>query len=209
MKPRTVFLAFFILVSYFSCAQSETKKISHGGLGFSVIPFGRNTVWAMPENEELGRGVYTFSKTPFYTGDLYGFFNIKKNSRLVIGFGYFYHEFFATEEYYDGDYYYHNNIKVFRIPIYIDKTFFRYIFIRYGGMVNLEYNFVYDHSTRINKQTGIGLITSLGGTYHFKSGITVYGGPSGFIYSILSPQTLVFGDKVAGIGAEFGMSIDL
>jgi hypothetical protein len=208
MQARTVLMAFLILGSYFCTGQTAVKKISHGGVGFSVIPFGRNTVWAMPEDEELGRGVYTFSKTPFYAGNLYGFFNIKKNTRLVIGFGYSYSEIFATEEYDDGPYYYHRNIKVFTIPIYIEKTFFKYIFITYGGIVNIESNYVYDHYTRIDKQSGVGLITSLGGTYRFKSGINVFAGPTVFIYTLFG-SGIILNDKVAGIGAEFGLSVDL
>jgi len=208
MHSRAVLLAFFILGSYLCSGQSETEKISKGGFGFSVTPFGRNTVWAMQENEEDGRGVYTFSNTPFYAGNLYGFFNIKKNTRLVIGFGYSYNEIFAKEEYYGGPYYYSRDIKAFTFPIYIEKTLFNYIFITYGGIVNIEHNYVYDHSTRIDEQSGVGLITSLGGTYHFKSGITVFAGPSVFIYTLFNSQ-IILSDKVAGIGAEFGMSIDL
>jgi hypothetical protein len=209
MQPRKVLLAFFILISCFCAGQSDTtKKISKGGIGISLTPFGRNTVYAGMEVEEMGRGIYSFSNTPFYAGNLYGFLNIRKNTRLVIGFGYCYHEISAKENYLGDYYYYNHNIKVFSIPIYIEKTLFRYIFIRYGGIVNLEYNFVYDHSTRINKQKGIGLITNLGGTYHFKSGITVFAGPSVFIYNILILPSIL-GDMVAGLGAEFGLSVDL
>ena len=208
MHPRTALFAFFILGSYFCYGQSATEKISEGGVGISIIPFGRNTIYAMPEDEELGRGVYTFSKTPFYSGNVNGFFNIKKNTRLVIGFGYSYHEVFATEQYYDGPYYYNRNIKAFTIPIYIEKTLFNYTFITFGGIVTFENNYVYDHFTRIDEQSGVGFITSMGGTYHFKSGITIFAGPSGFIYTIFGSQIL-FNDKLAGLGAEFGMSIDL
>jgi len=197
-----------MLGSFFCAGQSEKEKISKGGIGISVTPYGRNTLYAMPENEELGRGMYTFSNTPFYAGNLYGFFNIKKNTRLVIGFGYSYNEIFATEDYAGGHYYYNRNIKVLTFPIYIEKTLFKYIFITYGGIVNIEQNYVFDHYTRIDEQGGVGLITSLGGTYHFKSGITVFAGPSVFIYTLFNSY-IIFSDKVAGIGAEFGMSVDL
>ncbi len=207
MQSRIVLLTFFMLSSCF-CTGQVTKKISKRGIGFSFTPFGKNTVYAMSENEELGRGVYSFSNTPYYAGNLYGFFNIKKNTRLVIGFGYSYHEIFATEKYYDGPYYYNRTLKVFTFPLYIEKTLFKYIFITFGGIVHIEHNYTYDHFTRIDEQGGVGLITSLGGTYHFKSGITVFAGPSLFIYNVQNSK-LIFSDKVAGIGAEFGMSIDL
>lgn len=212
MQPKTVLLAFFIYSSFFCSGQTATEKISKGGIGISVIPFGSNKVYAGPEDELEGRAVYTYSKRPFYAGHLYGFYNIKKNTRIVIGFGCSWNEIFGSEYYDRKNYYYHDNIKVFTIPVYIEKTLFNYIFITYGGIVHFEDNFVESISSsvsKVDKQYGVGLITSLGGTYHFKSGITVFAGPSIFIYNILSPETLVFGDHVAGLGAEFGMSIDL
>jgi len=209
MHPSTVLLAFFIFSSFFCYGQSETEKISKGGIGFFVIPFGRNTVFAGFEDEVYGRGDYTYSNKPFYAGNLYGFYNIKKNTRMVIGLDFSWNEIYATEKYYGQNYYYNHHIKVFSIPIYIEKTLFNYIFITYGGIVNLEYNYLENNSTKIDKQNGVGLITSLGGTYHFKSGITVFAGPSVFIYNIFDPQIFILSDKVAGIGAEFGMSVDL
>jgi hypothetical protein len=127
---------------------------------------------------------------------------------LVVGLGYSYNEIDATENNL-GDYYYHtNDIKVFNIPIYIEKTLFNYIYVKYGGVFNIEHNFTYDHSTRIDEQIGVGLITGLGGTYHFKSGVTVFAGPSLFIYTIFGSY-IILNDKIAGLGAEFGLSIDL
>jgi hypothetical protein len=186
MHARTALLAFVILGSYFCSGQSEKEKISKGGVGFSVTPFGRNTVYAGPEDEVDGRGTFTFPNAPFYAGNLYGFFTIKKNTRLVIGFGYSYHKIHAKENYLGDYYYYNHNITAFTIPAYMEKTFFNCIFITYGGIVNFENNYVYDHSTRIDEQKGVGLITSLGGTYHFKSGITVFAGPSMCVYNLFN-----------------------
>jgi hypothetical protein len=208
MHPRTVLLASFILSSFFCNSQSAAKKISKGGVGFSVTPFGKNRVIAGMEDEEYGRGIYTFSKTPFYSGNIYGFITIKKNTRLVIGAGYSYHEIYATENYIGTNYYYSNSIKAFTVPLYIEKTLFDYVFITFGGIVNMEYNYEYDRHVRIDEQSGFGLITSLGGTYHFKSGISVFAGPSLFFYSIFGSPLLI-NDKISGIGAELGMSIDL
>jgi hypothetical protein len=212
MLVRIGLLAFFILGSYFCSGQSEKEKISHGGFGITVIPFGKNNVYAGPEDEVEGRAVYTYSKKPFYSGYLYGFYNIKKNTRFVIGLGCSWNEIYGSEYYDRKYYYYHDHIKVYTIPVYIEKTLFNYIFITYGGIVHFEDNFLEDDNpstvSRVDKQRGVGLITSLGGTYHFKSGITVFAGPSLFIYSIFGSQ-FIFSDRVAGIGAGFGMSVDL
>jgi hypothetical protein len=209
MHFRIVLLAFFILGSCFCSGQSGTEKKSHGGIGFSITPFGMNNTYKAPEDEMEGRAVYTYSKKPYYAGHLYGFYNIKKNTRIVIGIGCSWNEIYGVEHYGREDYYYHDNIRVLTIPVYIEKTLFNYIFITYGGIVHYEggtENTSPNIST-VDKQRGVGFITSLGGTYHFKSGITVFAGPSVFIYSIL--PKLIFSDMVAGIGAEFGMSIDL
>jgi hypothetical protein len=208
MHTRIILLSFCVFSSLLCSGQSGTNKISKGGVGTSITPFGRTHVLAWPEVEQEGRGMYTFSKTPFYAGNLYGFIKIKKNTRLVIGIGYSYIEISATENYIGENYYYNHNIQAFTIPIYIEKTIFNYVFLTFGGILNFEQNYVYDHYTRIDQQSGLGLITSLGGTYHFKSGITVFAGPSLFVYSIFGSPFLV-NDKIAGIGAELGMSIDL
>lgn len=207
MQSRIILFVCFILISCLCSGQSKTGKISRGGIGFSVTPFGTNKVYEGPEDEEYGRGIYTFSKAPFYAGQLYGFFTIKK-TQVVIGLGHSWNEISAVENFEGDNYYYRDAIKVFSIPIYMRKTFFNYVYITYGAVVNIEYDHVYNRHTRIDEQSGVGLISSLGGTYHFKSGINVFAGPSVYLYEVFGPY-IIFNDKVAGIGAEFGMSIDL
>ena len=155
MKNFSIILA-FLFVSVNSFGQNKDKFF---------VTYGISTAFPAYNSSDIAGGG-SFDGTGSFS---FGFRYIGKSKRpvtLETGLEYSSHKYDRSPAFNPGlDMTPKSEkLKMLSVPVYANVTFFKYLFVNGGGLIDFEIN---KHNT-VQKQSGIGFGFGLGGKYDFK-----------------------------------------
>jgi hypothetical protein len=191
---KYLFLFLSVCLSIFIANSQEISRREakfSPGIGFST--FGKYDILTLTHLD----GSPKYSSHSFYSIGISGFFKTRKLAQIETGF-YFSNHIINIQQGFPSSPNYNRQVKIALIEIPLNIRYdLKYFFISSGIMADIEM----DNSSTIREQSGLGINTSLGLNYDFKSGISVYAGPIFYLHSILPFED----EKLAGFSLKMGV----
>lgn len=199
-------LIFFVLISSVTTilcyTQDKQKPQGKFQIGLNMSPYGYHKVEMRFYTESQTDYTPVFSNKSYFSIGVSGYYRL--NSFISIGTGISYNKYLITRQYhtYTPE---NQDIKILEVPLSLRFEFLKYIYASQGLSLNFELDKTV--SRVIYQQTGIGYFMSLGFNYNFKSGLSVFAGPTARAYTIIP---LVWGndsDAENGIDVLYGINM--
>jgi hypothetical protein len=162
--------------------------------------------------------LYGFSTTNVNIHDVIGDYGYEQKTGVLFGIGYtrVINKFFSIEtgvQYGDdktilstivagrGNIYYPGEVKVVSIPVFAKFTFFKYLYVDGGFLVDKQTN--YTSNSVVNDQSGLGGEAGIGGQYFF-GGLSIFVNPYIHNYAITRTDNNLYESGVKfGLGYSF------
>lgn len=197
MKRSILIILFTHILFLFVNAQNQGKNDDKISIGIAFSTLGKYNV-KTPSNRDVE--IPKYSSESFYSLGISLFYNLNKIVAIESGIYYSDHLINIDSPYKHPTFFLDEKIELIEIPINF-RFEFKYFYISSG----LIFDFQVTEDQYIDKQGGIGVNTGLGINYHFKSGISVYAGPIGYIHSAVSLDK----HRLMGISPQIGVKYQL